>query len=95
MSDVDVLNEAVRALCLAIPPRAAAQLALATAGAIDRKLGSLSPLQKALVHRKDTKSAKNLDIKLGVRLSPLGDGVACPRGFPGVAVQIRVLSVES
>ena len=39
--DVDWINDASKALCLALPPRAAARLALATAEAIDRKLEAL------------------------------------------------------
>ncbi len=42
-ADVDAVNDATRALCLAIPPRAAAELAVATAEAIDRKLERLTP----------------------------------------------------
>ena len=35
--DVDWINDAAKALCLALPPRVAAQLALATADAVDRR----------------------------------------------------------
>jgi hypothetical protein len=42
-ADVDAVNDATRALCLAIPPRAAAELAVVTAEAIDRKLERLTP----------------------------------------------------
>jgi len=40
--DVDWINDAVKALCLALPPRAAARLAIATAETVDRKLEALS-----------------------------------------------------
>ncbi len=42
-ADVDAINDAARALCLAIPPRAAAELAVAAAEALDRKLEQLTP----------------------------------------------------
>lgn len=42
-ADTDVINEATRELCLAIPPRRAAQLALEKASSIDRLIGQLSP----------------------------------------------------
>ena len=42
-ADVDAVNDATRALCLAIPPRAAAELAVATAEAIDQKIERLTP----------------------------------------------------
>jgi hypothetical protein len=41
-ADVDWINDSAKALCLALPPRIAAQLALATAEAVDRKLEALS-----------------------------------------------------
>jgi hypothetical protein len=41
--DVDIVNEVVRGLCLAIPPRAAADLALSAATAIDQAIEHLSP----------------------------------------------------
>ncbi|OLC36369.1 MAG: hypothetical protein AUH81_08240 [Candidatus Rokubacteria bacterium 13_1_40CM_4_69_5] len=37
-SDVDWINDSAKALCLALLPRAAAQLAMTTAEAVDRKL---------------------------------------------------------
>jgi hypothetical protein len=40
--DTDVVNEATRALCLAIPPRAAAALALEKATELDRIIEQLS-----------------------------------------------------
>jgi hypothetical protein len=40
--DTDLTNDALLPLCLAIPPRAAADLALASAEAIDRELEELS-----------------------------------------------------
>jgi hypothetical protein len=39
--DVDVVNEAMREHCTAIPPRAAAQMAVACAVAIDREIEQL------------------------------------------------------
>jgi hypothetical protein len=41
--DVDVVNEATRGLCLAIPPRAAAALALEEAAKLDDIIAALSP----------------------------------------------------
>jgi DinB family protein len=40
--DVDWINDSAKALCLALPPRAAARLALATADAVDRRVEALS-----------------------------------------------------
>jgi len=40
--DVDWINDSAKALCLALPPRVAAQLALATAEAVDRRVEALS-----------------------------------------------------
>ena len=39
--DVDWINDAAKGLCLALPPRVAAQLALSTAEAVDRKVEAL------------------------------------------------------
>ncbi|MBI2879381.1 MAG: maleylpyruvate isomerase N-terminal domain-containing protein [Candidatus Rokubacteria bacterium] len=39
--DIDWINDTAKALCLALPPRAAAELALATAEAVDRKVAAL------------------------------------------------------
>jgi hypothetical protein len=41
--DTDVVSEVTRPLCLAIPPRAAAELALACAQRIDQAIERLSP----------------------------------------------------
>ena len=41
--DTDIVNEAMRLHCLAIPPRAAAELALSCAAAIDAAIDRLSP----------------------------------------------------
>ena len=40
--DVDWINDSAKALCLALPPRAAARLAVATAEAVDRRVEALS-----------------------------------------------------
>ena len=40
--DVEWINDAAKALCLALPPRTAARLALATAEVVDRKVAALS-----------------------------------------------------
>jgi len=40
--DVDWVNDSAKALCLALPPRAAAHLALSTAEAVDRRVEALS-----------------------------------------------------
>ncbi len=40
--DVDWINDSAKALCLALPPRAAARLAVATADAVDRRVEALS-----------------------------------------------------
>lgn len=39
--DVDWINDSAKALCLALPPRAAAQLAMTIADAVDRKIETL------------------------------------------------------
>jgi hypothetical protein len=39
--DVDWINDSAKALCLALPPRAAAQLAATIADAVDRKIEAL------------------------------------------------------
>lgn len=41
-NDVDWINDTAKALCLALPPRTAAQLAVATAEAVDRKVEALA-----------------------------------------------------
>jgi hypothetical protein len=40
--DVDWINDSVKALCLALPPRAAARLAVVTAEAVDGKVEALA-----------------------------------------------------
>jgi Mycothiol maleylpyruvate isomerase N-terminal domain len=53
--DVDAINDAVLPLCLALPPRAAAALALAAAEAIDHLLEEASDdLIQAIRQTKDT-----------------------------------------
>lgn len=42
-ADIDWINDSAKALCLALPPRAAAQLAVATADAVDRKVAAVPP----------------------------------------------------
>jgi len=46
-NDVDWINDSAKALCLALPPRTAARLALATAEAVDRAVEELSDAQVA------------------------------------------------
>lgn len=41
-ADVDAINDAAKALCLALPPRTAAHLAISTAEELDRELANLS-----------------------------------------------------
>ena len=41
-ADVDWINDSAKALCLALPPRAAADLALSVAEAVDRRVASVS-----------------------------------------------------
>lgn len=41
-ADVDAINDAAKALCLALPPRTAAHLAVSTAEELDAELESLS-----------------------------------------------------
>ena len=40
--DVDWINDAAKALCLALPPRVAAELALSVAEAVDRRVAAVS-----------------------------------------------------
>jgi len=42
VNDVDWLNDTAKALCLALPPRVAARLAVSTAEAVDRRVEALS-----------------------------------------------------
>lgn len=46
-NDVDWINDSAKALCLALPPRTAARLAIATAEAVDRAVEGLSDAQVA------------------------------------------------
>jgi hypothetical protein len=41
--DTDVVNEATRSLCLAIPPRTAAELVVAVADRVDKVIANLTP----------------------------------------------------
>ncbi len=50
--DTDLVNEVVRTLCLAIPPRRAAQLAVDCAARIDQAIERLSPQMVADVQEK-------------------------------------------
>jgi hypothetical protein len=52
--DTDVVNEATRILCLAIPPRQAVELALTLAGAVDRIIAGLTPEILATIQTKGT-----------------------------------------
>src|SRR5438309_11975323 len=45
--DVDWINDSAKALCLALPPRTAARLAVATAEAVDRAVEGLSDAEVA------------------------------------------------
>ena len=47
--DIDVVNEVTRLLCLAIPPRAAAELAVSSAQQIDQAIERMSPEKAAEV----------------------------------------------
>jgi uncharacterized SAM-binding protein YcdF (DUF218 family) len=50
-TDTDVINEATRLLCLAISPRAAAELAISSAQKIDREIEQLSAEQAAEIEQ--------------------------------------------
>jgi hypothetical protein len=52
--DTDVVNEATRSLCLAIPPRRAAELAMALADEVDQVIASLTPEMVETVQTKGT-----------------------------------------
>lgn len=41
--DADAVNDAIKPLCLALPPQAAAELCLSTAQAVDAELEAISP----------------------------------------------------
>jgi hypothetical protein len=41
--DADAVNEAVKPLCLALPPRSAVELALSTAAAVDAEVETVTP----------------------------------------------------
>jgi len=49
--DTDIVSEATRLLCLAIPPRAAAELAISCAQNIDQALERISPAMAADIER--------------------------------------------
>ena len=49
--DTDIVSEATRLLCLAIPPRAAAELAISCAQNIDQALERISPAMAADMER--------------------------------------------
>ena len=53
-ADVDWINDATRALCLAIPPRAAARLAVDSAEATDQKVEGLTPAMRAALEADDS-----------------------------------------
>ncbi len=53
--DIDVTNDALLAIWRAIPPRSAANLALAAAEAVDREVEALSPELTAAIQRLDEK----------------------------------------
>src|SRR6266496_2205927 len=46
-ADVDWINDAAKALCLALPPRAAAHLAVSTAETVDRRVEALTAERRA------------------------------------------------
>ena len=52
--DTDVVNEATRRLCLAIPPRAAAGLAVELADEVDKLIASLTPEVVEAIQTKGT-----------------------------------------
>jgi len=49
--DTDIVNEATRLLCLAIPPRTAAELAISCAQNIDQAIERISPAMAADIER--------------------------------------------
>jgi Mycothiol maleylpyruvate isomerase N-terminal domain len=52
--DTDVVNEATRNLCLAIPPRKAAELAVELAAEVDKLIPNLTPEMLATIQTKGT-----------------------------------------
>jgi hypothetical protein len=52
--DTDVVNEATRSLCLAIPPRQAAELAVALADEVDKAIAGLVPEMVEAIRTKGT-----------------------------------------
>jgi hypothetical protein len=52
--DTDVVNEATRSLCLAIPPRQAAELAVALADEVDKAIAGLIPGMVEAIRTKGT-----------------------------------------
>jgi hypothetical protein len=53
--DTDVVNEATRSLCLAIPPRTAAELAVAVADRVDEVIANLTPEMAQAILTEGTK----------------------------------------
>lgn len=60
--DTDVVNEATRTLCLAIPPRMAAELAMALTDDVDKVIAELTPeLVEAIQTKGTTVKLKRAD----------------------------------
>ncbi len=52
--DTDIVNEATRSLCLAIPPRKAAELAVTLADEVDKLIAGLAPEMEKSIQTKGT-----------------------------------------
>lgn len=52
--DTDLVNEVTRPLCLAIPPRAAAELALSSAETVNQAIAQLDPALMADIEQRGT-----------------------------------------
>ena len=80
--DVDTINEAVRTLCLALPPRAAAQLAMAAAEAVDHELEQIPPDLVAAIEAAGLVRALRRALHRREHLDPIEAALAFPPVVP-------------
>lgn len=74
--DLDVINDALLPLLLSIPPRDAADLAIAAAEAIDHELGQLAPEMIAAIEALGDKRRLFRSIHRGMHLDQIEEALA-------------------
>lgn len=74
--DIDVINDALLPVLLAIPPRKAADLAVAAAEAIDHELGQLSPEMVAAIETLGDRRRLFRSIHRGMHLDQIEEALA-------------------